>query len=150
MGTIAAVTAVVGGAGAASAALWYYSRRYVGEMALVGPESSIVQLSVVDFWGNREDNKYDPRDVVPPLKGLSRSELEKAANQVLIPLDVIGARQFFFSIRHGQVINKELLFAILHGTLDFNDVQNVLARQQASLLDTPAVSTESSELHQKI
>lgn len=28
MGTIAAVTAVVGGAGAASAALWYYSRRY--------------------------------------------------------------------------------------------------------------------------
>ena len=63
---------------------------------------------------------------------------------------VIGARQFFFSIRHGQVINKELLFAILHGTLDFNDVQNVLARQQASLLDTPAASTEISELPQKI
>ena len=63
---------------------------------------------------------------------------------------VIGARQFFFSIRHGQVINKELLFAILHGTLDFDDVQNVLARQQASLLDTRAASTESSELHQKV
>jgi hypothetical protein len=28
VGTVAAVTAVIGGAGAASAALWYYSRRY--------------------------------------------------------------------------------------------------------------------------
>lgn len=48
------MTAVVGGAGAASAALWYYSRRYVGEMALVGPNLNHIQLSVVDFWGSRE------------------------------------------------------------------------------------------------
>jgi len=28
--------------------------RYVGEMALVGPNLRHVQLSVIDFWGNRE------------------------------------------------------------------------------------------------
>ncbi|KAG0568095.1 hypothetical protein M758_7G183600 [Ceratodon purpureus] len=131
VGTIAAVTAVVGGAGAASAALWYYSRRYVGEMALVGPNFKLVQLSVVDFWGNREDNKYEISTVIPPLKGLSNSELEEAANQVLIPLDVIGERQFFLSLRHGRLIEKELLLALLHGNLDFENLQNVAHSRQA-------------------
>jgi hypothetical protein len=27
------------------------------------------------------------RNIVPPLKGMSNAELEKAANQVLVPLD---------------------------------------------------------------
>lgn len=130
-GTVAAVTAVVGGAGAASAALWYYSRRYVGEMALVGPNLNHIQLSVVDFWGSREDNKYDLKAIVPPLKGLSKSELEEAANQVLIPLDVVGERQFFLSLRHGRLLEKEILLALLHGHLDFENVGNLVSSKQA-------------------
>ena len=50
--------ALVVGAGAASAALWYYSRRYLGELALLPSEEAgqppRVRLSVLDFWGNRE------------------------------------------------------------------------------------------------
>ena len=34
--------------------IWYYSGRYVGEMALLLPERSSVRFSVLDFWGNRE------------------------------------------------------------------------------------------------
>lgn len=50
--------ALVVGAGAASGALWYYSRRYVGELALLPSgapgQPPRLRLSVLDFWGNRE------------------------------------------------------------------------------------------------
>ena len=49
--------ALVVGAGVASTTLWYYSRRYVGELALVVGQPGqppLVRLSVLDFWGNRE------------------------------------------------------------------------------------------------
>lgn len=50
--------ALVVGAGVASGALWYYSRRYVGELALLPSadpgQPPRVRLSVLDFWGNRE------------------------------------------------------------------------------------------------
>lgn len=50
-------SALVVGAGAASTALWYYSRRYVGELALLHGQPGTpprVRISVLDFWGNRE------------------------------------------------------------------------------------------------
>jgi hypothetical protein len=51
-------SALVVGAGAASSALWYYSRRYVGELALLFPhqpeQPPRLRISVLDFWGNRE------------------------------------------------------------------------------------------------
>ena len=76
--------ALVVGSGAASTALWFYSRRYVGELSLLRPWGAggasersggggdsggeqvaaaaaaaaagepLVRLSVLDFWGNRE------------------------------------------------------------------------------------------------
>ena len=39
---------------AGSCCLWYYSRRYVGEMAVMLPDAQRVRFSVLDFWGNRE------------------------------------------------------------------------------------------------
>lgn len=39
---------------AGSCCLWYYSRRYVGEMSLMLPDAQRVRFSVLDFWGNRE------------------------------------------------------------------------------------------------
>lgn len=53
-GDIALVGALAGGALAASLALWYYSRRYVGEVALLPGQPPAVRFSVLDFWGNRE------------------------------------------------------------------------------------------------
>jgi hypothetical protein len=51
---VAALAALAGGMVAASCCLWYYSRRYVGEMALLLPDAGRVRFSVLDFWGNRE------------------------------------------------------------------------------------------------
>lgn len=50
-------TALVVGCVAASVTLWYYSRRYVGELSLVhrpGKSGPALCFSVLDFWGNRE------------------------------------------------------------------------------------------------
>ena len=56
MQTVMAVSLVVG-CTVASVTLWYYSRRYVGELSLrQGRRGGAPRLcfSVMDFWGNRE------------------------------------------------------------------------------------------------
>ena len=51
-------SALVLGCATASVTLWYFSRRYVGELSLLkgGPSGRPDRLcfSVLDFWGNRE------------------------------------------------------------------------------------------------
>lgn len=51
-------SALVMGAGVASGALWFYSRRYVGELALLSGsqpgQPPRLRISVLDFWGKRE------------------------------------------------------------------------------------------------
>lgn len=51
---IAGVTGLAVGMVVVSCCLWYYSRRYVGEMALMMPDAQRVRFSVLDFFGNRE------------------------------------------------------------------------------------------------
>ena len=50
---MASSIAVMIGSAVASTSLWYYSKRYVGALALVGPNQDTVRFSVMDFWGNR-------------------------------------------------------------------------------------------------
>lgn len=65
-GSVSAVQAVMAGAlvtgsAVASVTLWYYSRRYVGELSLVrrlGDTQARLCFSVLDFWGNREVNRW--------------------------------------------------------------------------------------------
>ena len=50
-------TALVVGCATASVTLWYFSRRYVGELSLLRGEPgrpSRLCFSVLNFWGNRE------------------------------------------------------------------------------------------------
>ena len=42
------------GCGVASTTLWYYSRRYVGELALHAGCPGAATFSVLNFWGGRE------------------------------------------------------------------------------------------------
>ena len=46
--------ALLAGCAVASTTLWYYSRRYVGELALRPDRPGRITVSVLDFWGNRE------------------------------------------------------------------------------------------------
>ncbi|GJP29834.1 hypothetical protein CLOM_g19927 [Closterium sp. NIES-68] len=150
LGTSLAVGAVVGGAGAASACLWFYSSRYVGEMALVRKaagghaaagggggdagggggggvdgEQWHVCISTLDFWGNRENLTLPLSAIAPPLKGLSQHHLRAIAQQSFVPLDVPSHRQFVLSIRHGRIPNLPLLLGVLKGDDDWEkDMQS--------------------------
>jgi hypothetical protein len=46
-------------------------------------------------------------------------------------LAVIGERQFFISLRHGRLIEKELQLALLHGNLNLENLQNLAHSRQA-------------------
>lgn len=110
------------GSGAASTALWYYSRRYVGEMALSqSPHKNTVRFSVLDFWGNRENKDVDVRDVVPPLQGLAPVAATAVAAQPFLPLAVVGDRQYILSLKYGRVVHGDLLRNVLDGTLAVKD-----------------------------
>ncbi|CAI5959106.1 unnamed protein product [Closterium sp. NIES-64] len=112
LGTSVVVAAVVGGAAAASACLWFYSSRYVGEMALIKAPAAAagngdgngqqwrVCISTLDFWGNRDvsgqwwwggvqqQRLHGGDALVPPLKGLSQQHLKAIAHHSFVPLDV--------------------------------------------------------------
>jgi hypothetical protein len=77
------------GAGAASGALWYYSRRYVGELALLGAPGGAqrVRISTLDFWGRREETVVPRSAVTPPLPAARREELRAAIASPVLPLD---------------------------------------------------------------
>ena len=51
---LAVAGALLAGCGIASTTLWYYSRRYVGEVSVRRDRPGRVTVSVLDFWGNRE------------------------------------------------------------------------------------------------
>jgi hypothetical protein len=47
---------VVFGSGMAAVTLWYFSRRYIGELSIIDSGKGPLRLcfSVLDFWGRRE------------------------------------------------------------------------------------------------
>lgn len=130
LGTVQSVVAaaLLIGSGAASSALWYYSRRYVGELSLVkyptaqemettAQEEIKVRFSVLDFWGNREDIDVPIVDVMPPLAGLSPHAATALAAEAVLPLTVHGDRKYILSLRYGHVIDGKKLRALLDGSL---------------------------------
>ncbi len=56
--------------------------------------------------------------LIPPFRGASDVELGYLAGQTLLPIDVEGDRQYFVSIPHGRIMQKELLLRVLKGELD--------------------------------
>ncbi|KAL0031542.1 hypothetical protein WJX77_006181 [Trebouxia sp. C0004] len=76
------------GCGFASTTLWWFSQRYIGELALMGPH--LLRFSVLDFWGHRQDSIVALERVVPPLKYCTKEELHNLAEQPMIPLNVEG------------------------------------------------------------
>lgn len=117
-------TSLVVGSAAASWALYYYSRRYVGELSVLqrnpdahdGSSTTVVRFSVLDFWGNRENVDVPIQRVVPSFKGLSQAALRHAASEPAFPIIVEGERQFIVSLRYGQVIDGHMLKRLLDGT----------------------------------
>lgn len=118
MASLGVAGALLLGCGVSASTLQYYSRRYVGELSLVtkSPSDARLRISVLDFWGNREDNLVSMHEVVPPLKSLGPEGLAQMARQPLIPLQVDGDRQYYISLRHGVLLQKDTLMRILNGS----------------------------------
>ncbi|EFJ44750.1 hypothetical protein VOLCADRAFT_94820 [Volvox carteri f. nagariensis] len=112
---LAAVGALAVGCVVTSYCIWYYSGRYVGEMSLLLPERRVVRFSVLDFWGNREDNDVPLEQVVAPWRNRSVAEVRSQARQALMPVEVAGDRQYYISVPHGHLLQKEILQKILYG-----------------------------------
>ena len=127
----------------ASTTLYFFSRRYIGELSLLPGQtpgtydSRRVLISTLDFWGNRQvsgpcstassthlcqaDNALLPQDaaasveaLVPPLKGKD-VQLAQLAKQSFLPLDVEGDRQYLVSLRHGALLDRARLLQLLKG-----------------------------------
>eukprot|EP00884_Botryococcus_braunii_P006389 jgi/Botrbrau1/15751/Bobra.4_1s0117.2 len=108
---------VVFGCGMAAVTLWYFSRRYVGELSVINTGDGSLQLcfSVLDFWGRRENNVVDVHALIPPFKEMSAGEIASVGRQPLVPLDVEGDRQYIISLRQGLVQEPHLLKQLLSG-----------------------------------
>lgn len=65
-----------------------------------------------------QDTAVDLDRLIPPFKGASGVELGYLAGQTLLPIDVEGDRQYFVSIPHGRIMQKDLLLKVLKGELD--------------------------------
>lgn len=76
-----------------SLALWFYSRRYIGEMSLI--DDRFVCISTLDFWGDREDRFIEAKQIVPPLARLPAEEAAKLTRQMFVPLHSTAATFWF-------------------------------------------------------
>ncbi|PNH01463.1 hypothetical protein TSOC_012647, partial [Tetrabaena socialis] len=112
---LAAVGALAVGCIVTSYCIWYYSGRYVGEMSLLLPERRVVRFSVLDFWGNREDNDVPLERLKAPWRGCSVGEVRAQVQQALMPVEVPGDRQYYISVPHGYLLQKEVLQKVLYG-----------------------------------
>ncbi|KAI3438397.1 hypothetical protein D9Q98_000829 [Chlorella vulgaris] len=114
--------ALVVGAGAASTTLWYFSRRYVGELALLpagqAGQPQRLRISVLDFWGHREDTDVPLQALIPPLQHLPEAGRRAMLQEPLLPVDVEGDRQYFLSVRYGRLVDPAALHALLSGQLE--------------------------------
>lgn len=56
--------------------------------------------------------------LVPPLQHLPDHSLRAALREPLLPVDVEGDRQYFLSVRYGEVMQPRVLQALLAGQLE--------------------------------
>ena len=64
-----------------------------------------------------QDNLINIEDLVPPFEQHSSGSMLQVAKQPFIPIDVTGknGRQYFVSLRHGHLADKEDLLNLLKG-----------------------------------
>lgn len=114
--TVLVSAGVVVGAAVASLAMWYYSRRFVGELALVGRRTHL-RVSTLDFWGRRQDEAWNLASWIPPYARRTAATTSDALRRTtLVPLEVSGGRQYLLAWRINAV-SSDLLHLLLRNEL---------------------------------
>lgn len=104
---------VVVGAAVASLAMWYYSRRFVGELALVEDRTRL-RVSTLDFWGRRQEEELDLASLIPPFSRRSTTTSDVVLRSSFVPLQAMGGRQYMLAWRVNAV-PSDLLLRVLVG-----------------------------------
>jgi hypothetical protein len=65
-----------------------------------------------------QDNDVPLQALVPPLQHMPEHALRAALREPLLPIDVEGDRQYFLSVRYGEVVDPRVLQALLTGQLE--------------------------------
>lgn len=101
-GAVALSGAVLVGCGAVSWALYFYGKRYVGQLALISEPSLEVprlRISTLSFWGTREDGEVALDRVDPPFAGLEDPIALGLAKSSMFALPVQGDRDYIMTMR---------------------------------------------------
>ena len=126
-------------AGGAAAALAWLSRRYVGEVSVSRPQSTVT-ISTLGFWGERVDSEFPASAVIPAVSRIAPSSSSedgggggaaKAAEAAaaaatasadaliaarpLLAFDVEGDRQFLVSLRFSSLCDRGAMLRLLSG-----------------------------------
>lgn len=106
--TVLVSIGVVVGASVASLAMWYYSRRFVGELALVRGRTHL-RVSTLDFWGRRQDEVWPLASCIPPHARRTASTTSDVLDgRCLVPLHVSDGRQYLLAWRINAVSSDHL------------------------------------------
>lgn len=101
-GALALSGSVLVGCGAVSWALYFYGKRYVGQLALIpqpSPKAPTLRISTLSFWGTREDGEVALDRVEPPFAGLDDPVALGMAKSSMFALPVHGDRDYIMTMR---------------------------------------------------
>jgi len=120
----AGLFALAAGSAATSGTLFFFSRRYVGELALL--PGGVTRISTFDFWGARAEVELRRGALLhPPFAGLGEAERREMGRAAVIPLNFEGEeRQFLLIPRFGQVVDGAALSRFLAGEQEDDGVLN--------------------------
>lgn len=107
-------SAVLLGTGVASFAMWYCSRRFVGELSLIDARKRLL-VSTLDFWGNRHDEDISVGSIIPSLPRQAFSDPYRKHRSPLVRMEVTGGRQYMVAWRLNS-FPEDLLLRLLGGT----------------------------------
>ncbi|MEW5303091.1 MAG: hypothetical protein WDW36_005818 [Sanguina aurantia] len=128
---VAAVVGLIVGCVVTSYCVWYYSGRYLGELSLLLPQRRVARFSVLDFWGNRQDNDIDITRIDPPFRHRSIGQVKALTAQALMPLSVLDDKEYYISVPYGHLIQKQTLQDILYGRhLELLDREQALEAEE--------------------
>ncbi|MEW5309530.1 MAG: hypothetical protein WDW38_001415 [Sanguina aurantia] len=91
----------------------------------------VARFSVLDFWGNRQDNDIDITRIDPPFRHRSIGQVKALTAQALMPLSVLDDKEYYISVPYGHLIQKQTLQDILYGRhLELLDREQALEAEE--------------------
>jgi hypothetical protein len=85
-----------------------FFRKLVG-FVYVNPVTNEVKISHLNFWGNRKDIIHQMNEIVPPC------EIGENITDAFVKLSFVNKSlpTLYLSVRHGQILDKQLFSHVI-------------------------------------